>query len=319
MARRFGTAISPTGEGARAVGDAFGGPTRRDPAARIRSLPFRHNVKPALGFEIFRLSQLFERAEQHRIDHALEAPQRPEFHTIYVGLRGKGELIVDFTPVPLGAHQVTFVARGRVQQFVPDRAVDAWMLLFTPEFLLAGGDAPDPLAQPATLAPSWTTPAIADARELIAIADQLELEHARPIDDIQPWLLAALLRVLVLRAERLVGGAPVLPAPLQRFFTILEHDHATTRSVAHYAKRAGISARRLAELVHAHAGKSTKQAIDDRVILEQKRLLVHTDVSVKELAARTGFAEPTNLVKFFRHHVGATPVEFRDRHRRARR
>jgi AraC-like DNA-binding protein len=161
-----------------------------------------------------------------------------------------------------------------------------------------------------------------EARELVALAEQLDAEHARPFDDVQAWLLAALLRVLVLRAERLVarlGCAAPLPAPatpLGRFFTILERDHATSRSVAHYARAAGISARRLAELVFGHAGKSTKQVIDERVILEQKRLLVHTELSVKELAARTGFAEPTNLVKFFRHHVGATPLEFRDRHRR---
>jgi AraC-like DNA-binding protein len=292
----------------------------RPPRTAIRSLPFRHNVKPALGFEIFRLSQLFDRAAQRRLDHELETPQRPEFHTIYVGLRGAGTLIVDFTPVPLGANHLTFVARGRVQQFVPDRAVDAWMLLFAPEFLLAGGDAPDPLAMPATLAPSWETPALAvppaEARELIAIAGQLDREHARPFDELQPWLLAALLRVLVLRAERRISPAAPVPAPLQRFFTILERDHATTRSVEHYARAAGISARRLAELVSAHAGRSTKQVIDERVILEQKRLLAHSDLSVKELAARTGFAEPTNLVKFFRHHAGVTPLEFRDRHRR---
>jgi len=285
----------------------------------IRSLPFRHNLNPALGFEIFRLSQLFERAERRMIDHALETPQRPEFHSIYIGLRGKGELIVDFTPVPIGAGYVTFFARGRVQQFVPDRALDAWMLVFTPEFLLAGGP-PDPLAQPASLSPSWAVPAVAvapgEARTLIALAEQLDAEHARPADELQPWVLAALLRVVVLRAERLVDRGPPLPAALQRFFTILEADHATTRSVARYAKRAGISPRRLAELVHAHAGKSTKQAIDDRVILEQKRLLVHSELSVKELAARTGFAEPTNLVKFFRHHTGTTPLEFREDHRR---
>ncbi|MBC7973753.1 MAG: AraC family transcriptional regulator, partial [Myxococcales bacterium] len=126
----------------------------------------------------------------------------------------------------------------------------------------------------------------------------------------------ALLRVLVLRAERLVDRAQPMPAAVQRFFTILEADHATTRSVAHYARRAGISPRRLGELVHAHTGKSTKQVIDERVILEQKRLLVHSELSVKELAARTGFAEPTNLVKFFRHHTQTTPAEFRDQHRR---
>ena len=293
---------------------------RRQTKAAIPNLAFRHNVNPALGFEIFRLSQLYARAAGDPVGLGLEIPQRNEFHTIYLGLRGHGRLIIDFTPVPLGAGQLTFSACGRVQQFVPDRSVEAWLLLFKPEFLLAGGDSPDPLALPATLAPSWPVPTIAmprpEARALIAIAEQLEAEHARPFDELQPWVLTALLRVLMLRAERLIERAPPVPAPVQRFLTVLERDHATTRSVDHYARKAGISARRLAELVHAHAGTSTKQVIDRRVILEQKRLLVHTDISVKELAARTGFAEPTNLVKFFRHHVGTTPLEFRNRHRR---
>jgi transcriptional regulator GlxA family with amidase domain len=50
------------------------------------------------------------------------------------------------------------------------------------------------------------------------------------------------------------------------------------------------------------------------VILEHKRLLAHSGVSVKELAALTGFDEPTNLVKFFRLHTGQTPLEFRSGH-----
>jgi AraC family transcriptional activator of pobA len=69
--------------------------------------------------------------------------------------------------------------------------------------------------------------------------------------------------------------------------------------------------RQLSDLLVARTGKSTKRIIDDRVVLEQKRLLAHTDVSVKELAERTGFAEPTNLVKFFRHHTQMTPQAFR--------
>lgn len=286
----------------------------------IRSVAFRHNAKPTLGFEIFLLSELYERARRDGFDHHLWSPQRPEFHAIYIGLRGKAEMVVDFAPVAIGARTLTFVARGRVQQFVPDRSLEAWVVLFTPDFLLAGSDAADPLANPVTLSPAWAPPAIslapADAREILALSDQLAREHARPLDDLQPALLAAQLRVLMLRAERLLDRSAPVPPAVQRFLTILERDHAATRSVAHYAKQAGVSARRLAELVHAHSGKSTKQVIDDRVILELKRLLVHTEISVKELAARTGFPEPTNLVKFFRHHADTTPLAFRDRYRR---
>lgn len=81
----------------------------RTPA--IRELPFRHNQKPGLGFEIFTLQDLYDRAERHGYD--LVSPQRPEFHTIYLGTRGRGTHVVDFTPAPLGAGFATVVARGR--------------------------------------------------------------------------------------------------------------------------------------------------------------------------------------------------------------
>jgi AraC-like DNA-binding protein len=271
----------------------------------IRSLPFRHGAKPHLGFEIFRLGDLFDRADRKALDHALETPQRPEFHTVYVGTQGRGKLVVDFTPVPLGAGHVTVVARGRVQQFVVDRKVDAWMLLFAPERV----------GPHAVLSPTWAEPALALRDKAIdALVAAMVTEHARSSDAQQPAILDALLRALLLHCDRALGASPA-PVGLERFFTILERDFARTRSVAHYAKEAGISKRRLGELLAARTGKSTKQVVDERVVLECKRLLAHTEISVKELAAKVGFDEPTNLVKFFRHHTELTPLEFRARQR----
>ena len=273
----------------------------------IRSLPFRRGDRSHLGFEIFRLADLFDRAERGAIDHALDAPQRPEFHTLYVGTRGRGKIVVDFMPVPLGAGYLTIVARGRVQQFVVDRRVDAWMLLFAPERVQA-----HPVL--ARVEPALAIPT-RDQLAIDVLVAALVAEHGRAPDPQQPAILDSLLRALLLHADRLAGEDAALPAPLARFFTILERDHARTRSVEHYAKEAGISKRRLGELLGARLGKSTKQVIDERVVLECKRLLAHTDLSVKELAARVGFDEPTNLVKFFRLHAQTTPLAFRDAQR----
>jgi AraC family transcriptional activator of pobA len=288
----------------------------------IRSLPFRHNRTPELGFEVFRLSSLFARADRRAIDHELETPQRPEFHIVYLGITGRGHIDVDFAPVPVGKDLVTFVARGRVHS-IPERGVDAWMLVFQPEFLAIAPGTSDPLVFPAVLSPLWSEPALAlgrsDQRRLMSLVERLEDEHARPLDAIQPWLLSSLLRAFLLTAERIAGPRAAPPASLATFFTILERDHATTRSVAHYARASGVSVRRLAELVVAETGRSTKQVIDERVILEHKRLLAYTALSVKELADRTGFDEPTNLVKFFRRHTGQTPLEFRRNSPSARR
>ena len=284
----------------------------------IRSLPFDPASKPTLGFEMFKLSSLYERAHRKVLSHALEVPQRPEFHTIYVGLQGRGELLVDFTPTPIGADRITVVARNRVQQFhrAPKSGLDAWMLLFTPEFIELPSAA-DPLAMPSILWPLDHVPALSlnadDHAAVLAITDQLHLERSRPLDRFQPLVLSSLLRSILLRLERAVAWHSPMTV-LRRFFTILERDFARTREVEHYARESGISPRRLSELLREELGRSTKQVIDERVILEHKRLLAHTGVSVKELAGLTGFDEPTNLVKFFRLHTGQTPLEFRSGH-----
>lgn len=285
----------------------------------ISSLPFDPASKPTLGFEMFKLSSLYERAHRKVLSHALEVPQRPEFHTIYVGLQGRGELIVDFTPTPIGAGLITVVARGRIQQFhrVPKSGLDAWMLLFTPD-VIERPSPTDPLAMPSILWPLDDVPSLAlNAHEhdaVHALTTELHHERNRSLDTFQPLIISSLLRALLLHLERSVSLEST-PTPLRQFFTILERDFSKTREVEHYARLSGLSPRRLSELLHFELGRSTKDVIGDRVILEQKRLLAHTGVSVKELAALTGFDEPTNLVKFFRLHTGQTPLEFRESHR----
>lgn len=272
---------------------------------------------------MFKLSSLYERAHRRVLSHPLETPQRPEFHTIYVGLHGRGELIVDFTPTPIGGDYITVVARGRVQQFHPKLKtnVDAWLLVFTPDFLEPPSGA-DPLAMPSILWPLDDVPALTLARSdhvaILQITEQLDAERNRREDRFQPYVLASLLRSILLRLERAVAWHSPMTA-LRRFFTILERDFSRTREVDHYARESGLSPRRLAELLREELGRSTKQIVNERVVLEQKRLLAHTGVSVKELAALTGFDEPTNLVKFFRLHTGQTPLEFRAAHRTGRR
>jgi len=272
----------------------------------IRDLPYAHNVKPGLGVELIGLAELFAREARGELPVPLATPVRPEFHSIYLGTRGRGTMIIDFTPVPIAPGCATIVARGRVEQHVVARGLDAKIVVFSPEFLT------DSLR---VLAPTWEQPTFeldaTDRRDVHALVDQLGAEQNRPLDAVQPPLLAALLRAIVMRLERYAITERTSTPELERFFTILERDCLTTRSVEHYARAAGISPRRLGELLHEHTGRSTKQAIDERVVLEQKRLLAHTQLTVKELAERTGFDEPSNLVKFFRHHTGTTPLAFR--------
>jgi AraC-like DNA-binding protein len=70
--------------------------------------------------------------------------------------------------------------------------------------------------------------------------------------------------------------------------------------------------RQLGRIVRSITGKTTKQIIDEDLVLEIKRRLVHGGASVGEIAEGLGFEETTNLVKYFKRHTGVTPGAFRE-------
>jgi len=59
-------------------------------------------------------------------------------------------------------------------------------------------------------------------------------------------------------------------------------------------------------------GKLPKEIINDRVLLEAKRLLVHTNLSIKVIGQDLGFDDPAYFVRYFKKNTEMTPLEFRE-------
>src|SRR5439155_19632937 len=97
----------------------------------------------------------------------------------------------------------------------------------------------------------------------------------------------------------------------QKFRRAVEEGVAQTRSVEAYAETIGCSANSLRRACMIACGCSPKALIEQRLILEAKRLLAHTSLTVEAIATEVGFSEPTNFVKFFRLHGGMRPLDFR--------
>jgi AraC-like DNA-binding protein len=69
--------------------------------------------------------------------------------------------------------------------------------------------------------------------------------------------------------------------------------------------------RTLTRASQAAVGVGAKRFIDDRILLEAKRLLIHTDLTAASVGQRLGFPRATTFTKFFRLHTNQTPSEFR--------
>ncbi len=124
-----------------------------------------------------------------------------------------------------------------------------------------------------------------------------------------------LLSVLLLRLSY-VRPDPVSSAPaddtFRRYSAALERDFRSSHRVTDYAAALGYSPRTLTRATLTATGTTAKQYLDARILLEAKRLLVHTDATAADISRTLGcFTEPTDFAKFFRKRDGRTPLEFR--------
>jgi AraC-like DNA-binding protein len=100
------------------------------------------------------------------------------------------------------------------------------------------------------------------------------------------------------------------PEVFAAFASAVDSHFSTSREVGWYARRLGYSERTLRRATQAATGRTAKQFIDDRVVLEAKRLLVHSHATAAECARHTGFDDAANFSKFFRRRTGLAPGAF---------
>lgn len=76
-----------------------------------------------------------------------------------------------------------------------------------------------------------------------------------------------------------------------------------------------IHPRHLSNTIKLTTGRSPCDFMEERITAETQKLLLETDLSIAEVAARFAYFEPTNFIKFFKGMTGITPLQYRKAHR----
>jgi len=98
---------------------------------------------------------------------------------------------------------------------------------------------------------------------------------------------------------------------VKRFFQLLEENYQNNISVNEYASLLNITPNHLTQTVKQLSGKTSNDIIDEKQLLEIKRLLIHTNLGVSEIANQLNFADQSYFTKFFKKKTGLTPLRFR--------
>ncbi|WP_066632129.1 helix-turn-helix domain-containing protein [Labilibacter marinus] len=93
---------------------------------------------------------------------------------------------------------------------------------------------------------------------------------------------------------------------------LVEQHFKTKHTVAEYADLLFKSPKTLSNLFSKISSKTPLQYIQDRKMLEARRLLRYTDKSVKHIAIEIGFEDIQTFGRFFKKNEGVSPSFFRE-------
>ena len=282
----------------------------RNPSIRIE------RRQPSQNFAIHDMGGIFEAA-----DGKTDVPHRHDYYTVILVAKSQGEHIIDYRSYPFGDHEVHFVSPGQVHQVDLSIKPSGWAITFSRDFL-AENNIPESFVSNINLFKAFGESPPLDLDEssfekLVNIVQDMEM-CSNPGLTYKNRALGALLQLFLIHCNNALSidkgqldednkGICIF----RDFKHLVDNRYGEWHKVHEYAESLHLSVKHLSQTVKNFTGKSAKQLIQDRIILEGKRLLLHTSLSVKEVAYQTGFEEPLHFSAFFKKQAGVSPSEYR--------
>lgn len=275
-----------------------------------------HKAYPEkLQFEMYYLTDYRKRSGKQA-----EIPHSHSYYQMIWFFEDGGTHLVDFNRYDVKKNTILFIRKGQIHAFDEQLEVSGWLIHFNESFFMHT-DVDVFLRynifnkkDPCCVIPPGT---VTTARTFINLM-HAELSHRNKFgyEDIIRFSLKS----LFIHLERLhhkdsdVGININSPHEFQyfQFIELVEAHYKSRKSITQYAEILHISPKTLSSITKKMTDKSPKVILRERLILEGKRLLKFTPLSVQEIGHKLGFDDDSYFVKYFKKEVGVSPLRFRE-------
>ena len=286
----------------------------------ILDISFENRQNPKSSFDMIGLEELLKRKN---LDHNPKNPHRVRFFMILLVTGGKGEHVVDFSPYPLEKGTILTIRKDQIHRFVPGKAL-GFLILFTDDLLVSYLEEQEVNKTLQLFNELLGIPKIqlgpTEYEEIRNLVRELEKEYFTRKDEYTPEIIRSYVHILINKLYRaksdkgqIVHNKKYLKEFIQ-FQQLVEENCFQTKKVGDYARMLGLSSKTLNTISQSIVHKSAKVFIDEILILQIKRLLINSPLTIKEVAYMVGFDEPSNLYKYFKKYTNSTPEAFRKSH-----
>lgn len=274
---------------------------------------------PVLGIHEFRKGQLAGREEflfnELHGERHIDRPHKHDFFIINLFESAKGVHTIDFHDYPIGNKQIHVLFPGQVHTWSIKPDTTGYQLMVQQHFFERFASFfrfsfSNYINHP-------VIPLTNDHFKLLkyefdAIRD--ELNSPNSVQEIISARAAVIAAIVSKEAEHIFTDLKVFQSNprLAKFNMLIDKFYKQEKLVGFYASKLHISANYLNILCKNHLQVSATKLIQQRVLLEAKRLLQTTDFSIKEIAFELGFVDHAYFSNFFKAQSGITPTQFRE-------
>jgi AraC-like DNA-binding protein len=99
---------------------------------------------------------------------------------------------------------------------------------------------------------------------------------------------------------------------LNRYEALVDKYYKKHRPISCYSKKMNITDRQLSYLCKKTVNKTPLSILTDRIILEAKRLLIHSNLSVSSIGNELNYNNDSYFIRFFKKNTKLTPEQFRN-------
>lgn len=287
---------------------------------KLPEINFINQDNPRSYFDIVKIEDLLQR----ELNHDIGRDHHVRFYIILFVYEGQGYHTIDFTDYNYKKGTVLLIRKDQIHKFFRSPNVKGYLLVFTEEFIVSHLNEMEAAKSMQLFNDSLSFPKIEFSslehfNDFTVLVKHLELEYNIK-DSFSIGITRSVLHIVITKLFRIKSEDGHLVEKnkyLSQFLVfqkLVERDCLETKKVQYYASQLSVSSKTLNNIVNSVVNVSAKAFIDERTILQIKRLLISTDHTIKEISYTAGFSDPTNFFKYFKKFTGSSPEVFRQAH-----